>query len=281
MDNKNIFKIMLFMLLFVVTAYTAIADIATITITAPTASQSIGASYTFTGSYAGNGSHNGSISVGNISFFYNTSVLPASLICADTTLSTANTTFTCTGTLSGFAQDCTGHTMYAVVYNENGTNLLNATVTGIILDYTPPTISNFKLDRSTYGVYDTVKYSFSTTDNCAGTTLTSSALMSTPFGKSSNKTGTSGSFVSTILTSPSTGYSAIAHVTDSAGNNATRANISFSVSSSLDKKIKQEVTIAAVNEPIKQVAKTVNYTGTILLVVILLSLGGWYFYFRK
>jgi hypothetical protein len=226
MKMKNIFVILMMAVMMMIPLVSAndVDGITAVTFTTPAASDSIKGIYTFTGTYTGNSS-------GNITVLYNTSYGVAAEICADTTVSATNTTWTCSGDTSAFSDDCSGHTIRALAFNvstgQANTNTANGSQTGVIFDNTNPTISSYSLDYSDIDVQGSTKYTLTSTDNC-DTSLTYSSVMTKPDASTVTKTTSSDTYRLTDTDMIGT-YTFSGTTTDNAGNTATNTNPSLTV----------------------------------------------------
>lgn len=181
MKNKIylIFSILLVLFSMSIIAVGDASNFTSVTITAPTStSNSIGGTYVFTGTYIGNSS-------ANISVYYNNSAISQNvpiLVCADTTVQTEGTsaspaTWTCTGSVGSFTEDCTGHVLNVTAYSSGNatsgiTGNVSATVTTVIWDNTVPTLSVFdsRYKNSMQEVRKDHEITVTTDDNCDSAT---------------------------------------------------------------------------------------------------------------
>jgi len=233
MNKKYLIPIFALMMLFLCSA--AFADennLTSITITAPAASGWLyGSTYTMTASYIGN-------STGNITFYYNLTIAPGTELCADTTITTVNSTASCSANTTKFADECTGHTIYARYYEVSaGNNLINGTQTTVKFDNTAPVITSFTADynASTMKRSKPNEYRTSVTDACGGT-LQYSVNLTKPDASVVTKatTTSSGGMFSGTDNDQIGSYTATVGVSDPASQSSTSAKILFDVKGDTD-----------------------------------------------
>jgi len=243
------YRYLLFGLLTLLMCYSIIADenITSITISAPASNDlTLANSYIFSGTYIGN-------STTNISILYNNSV-----VCADTTVGILDSTWTCTGSLSTITE-CSALTLTASWNNITGGYKTNATKTGILGDGTNPSISSFTSDYKdlVQTIYKEHNYKVSGSDTC-DTSISYSIVLTKPTAVTVTKTSNSSSWTETNLDEVGS-YSAVATITDNAGNTATNT-ITF------DAKGKRDDETVAMQTGLTQIAKpTFKQSNNLLL----------------
>lgn len=231
MKNK---LLMILVAMMVLISTMALADISAVTITAPASNGLyLKNNYVFTGTYTGSSSQ-------NITVLYNETGGGTGLfICADTTVTTPNSTWTCTGTISQLDQ-CTAHTLVVGAINASGIPSATANRTSIKGDGTDPDVGNYVIFNDItitqdgvnfpHKLYTSLDYSASPTDNCG---IASYAVTATkPSGTVVTKTSASGTFPASDFDELGD-YSMVYSVTDNAGNTAetSGANIIANVKS--------------------------------------------------
>jgi len=273
MKNKFLF---LFLIGLMVMALGAVADtngtINAVTITTPTASSYVTDSYTFTGTFTGNVSTGG-----NISIFYN-----ETFICADTTglANVASGTWSCSGSLSGVdAGECVA--LYLNASSYNGTeNVVESTVAvaNIYSDATAPSTPVFSFTHGTIKAKGRNFFSCTSTDVCDSSPSWQISLTDPKSSVKTNKTSPTGSsaYFDGSDTDEQGTYTSTCSATDDAGNVATSSSATFRVSGSANAIISTGITEA--KEEALASSNFILFLITIasVLVLIFLLAGGWF-----
>lgn len=273
---KKIFTGIICLLMLMLTVNIAFADtlntFSAITFTAPASSGWVQGTYSFTGTYTGN-------ATGNISVLYNGSKdNSVAFLCADTTVVVADSTWTCSVATSTFTEDCSGHTIYAVGYNnltDRDNNTANGTVTAKF-DNTAPTVS-ITLGNTQIKSKQKVAYTCTASDSCGG--LTYYGNITTPITSTTyNKADDASSWKDSQTEEQGT-YNAYCTVRDEATNSGT-ATTTFRVSGTMS--VTEEAPEKAITKKIAypQMAMLFGF-GALALITVLIIVGVWFYLSSK
>jgi len=262
---KKIYWLPLLALMLLFTCVGALAEdeISAVTITSPTTGSYVDDTYAFAGTYTGNSS-------ANVTIFYNDT-----FVCADTTVTVANSTWTCSGSLSSIS-DCTALVLNASAYNTTGTISASITTANIYSDATSPSVTSWVSDFE--GQYQEIfkdhTYTVVATDTC-DTSLTYSVVLTKPDGVTVTKTSSSATWRDTDVDMIGS-FSAALTVTDNAGKTDTDT-LTFDVKGG-DNDITRVVGQQQIQEQSSSSMFVLLMLGTgVLLIVVLLGVGIWWF----